>query len=68
MIERKSRPDRAMAQALMNDPEHWRDRAEEARRIAEEMADPEAMMLGIADGYDRLAARAEKRGVFGQPG
>jgi hypothetical protein len=60
---RENRPDRAMARALMNDPDHWRDRAEEGRRIAEDMVDPEAkrMMLDIADGYDRLAEHAEKR-------
>ena len=58
----KRRP-RAMAVALMNDPAHWRDRAEEARRIAEDMADREArrMMLDIDAGYDRLAEHAEKR-------
>ena len=63
MGERENRWDGSMAQALMNDPEHWRDRAEEARRIAEDMADAEAkrMMLGIADGYEKLAARGEQR-------
>jgi hypothetical protein len=58
----KRRP-RAMAVALMNDPSHWRDRAEEARRIAEDMVDPEPrrMMLDIAAGYERLAEHAKKR-------
>jgi hypothetical protein len=57
------RQHRAMALALINNPSHWRDRAEEARRIAEDMADAEAkrMMLDIADGYDRLAQHAETR-------
>ena len=46
---------------LINDPKHWRDRAEEARAHADEMNDPEAkrQMLEIARGYDRLAERAE---------
>ena len=48
-----------MQRALINDPTHWRSRAEEARAIAEEMTDLEARaaMLRIADGYDRLATR-----------
>jgi hypothetical protein len=57
------RQHRAKALALINSPSHWRDRAEEARRIAEDMSDAEAkrMMLGIADDYDRLAQHAETR-------
>jgi hypothetical protein len=49
--------------ALLNDPERWRQRAEQARAIADGIADPEAKrtMLGIAQGYERLAQRAEDR-------
>jgi len=49
--------------SLWNDPEHWRSRAEEARATADQMHDLESrrVMLGIADGYDELAARAEAR-------
>ena len=56
-----------MAMALMNDPAHWRERAEEARRIAEDLSDREAqrMMLGVADSYDRLAQHAETRSLAG---
>jgi hypothetical protein len=52
-----------MRRALINDPNHWRARAEEARAIADEMSDIEARaaMLRIADGYDRLAQHAEAR-------
>jgi hypothetical protein len=52
-----------MTARLINDPQHWRDRAEEARAHADEMNDPEAkrQMLEIARGYDRLAERAEER-------
>ncbi len=47
----------------INDPQHWLDRAKEARALAEAIADLEAkrMMLGIADNYERLAPRAEER-------
>ena len=49
--------------SLIIDPTHWRDRAKEARAIADEMKDPDAkqMMLGIARDYVRLAERAEAR-------
>ena len=52
-----------MKNTLMNNPQHWRDRAEEARVNAEQMSDPESkrMMLEIADGYIRLAERAARR-------
>ena len=48
---------------LCNDPQYWIERAEKARHIAEDMADPvlKQMMLDVADGYERLAKRAETR-------
>jgi hypothetical protein len=50
---------------LMDNPAHWRARAEESRVLADQMNDPESKrtMLGIADGYDRMAERAEERMV-----
>jgi hypothetical protein len=47
----------------INDPEHWRKRAEEARAVADDITDPDSrrMMLGIADDYEKLAKRAEQR-------
>ena len=52
-----------MKGTLINNPQHWRDRAEEARINAEQIGDPESkrMMLEIAEGYMRLAERAERR-------
>jgi hypothetical protein len=48
---------------LLNDVKHWADRAEKARRHAEQLTDPEAkrMMLEVAASYDKLAKRAEQR-------
>jgi hypothetical protein len=48
---------------LSNDPRYWIERAEKARDAAEGMTDPvlKKMMLDVADGYERLAQRAEKR-------
>jgi hypothetical protein len=48
---------------LLENPEHWLKRAEEARSIAEGMNDPEAkfMMLSVARTYETLAKRAEQR-------
>jgi len=48
---------------LIDNPEHWRDRAEEARAMAAQLSDPEArrMMEDVAKTYDKLAERAEER-------
>ena len=48
---------------ILDDPQHWRDRAEEIRSLAEQMSDPETkrIMKGIADDYEKLAKRAEER-------
>ncbi len=46
-----------------DDPNHWWNRAEEARAIAVQMTDPhtKATMLALAKDYDKLAVRAEQR-------
>jgi hypothetical protein len=48
---------------LSNDQEHWRDRAKEARAMAEDMADPvsKQKMLDVAANYEHLTKRAEDR-------
>lgn len=45
-------------------PKHWRARAKEARALAESLRDAQSrrMMLQVADDYEKLAARAERRG------
>src|SRR5258707_434940 len=45
------------------DAEHWRQRAKEARAVADSMNDPQSKeaMLRIAHDYERLAERAEQR-------
>jgi hypothetical protein len=52
-----------MPASFINDPEHWRHRAEEARTIAEQMSDSPSKdaMLRIAKDYERLAERAQER-------
>jgi hypothetical protein len=52
-----------MPTSIIDDPEHWRGRAEEARAIAEQMQDMPSReaMLRIAKDYERLAKRAEQR-------
>jgi hypothetical protein len=47
----------------INDPKHWRQRAQEARTVADELTDPDAKrrMLRTAADYEELARRAEKR-------
>jgi hypothetical protein len=48
---------------IIDDPTHWRQRAEEARSIADQLDDPIAKktMLDIAHSYDRLAALLEAK-------
>ena len=48
---------------IHNDPQHWRDRASEARALAEKMTDAEGKkaITEIAEKYERLAARALER-------
>lgn len=47
----------------IDDPEHWRSRAEEARTLADQMHDEVSrqMMRRIAEDYERLAKRAQER-------
>jgi hypothetical protein len=51
-----------MAQGHLNDPEHWRRHAEEMRRLAQEVSDPETkqIILNLANEYDKLAKRAQE--------
>ena len=52
-----------MPACSINDSEHWRARAEEMRRLAENINDAatKEMMLRIARDYETLAVRAEER-------
>jgi len=47
---------------LINDAQHWRKRADEARSLADDMKDEisKQMTLQIADDYEHLAKRAEQ--------
>ena len=49
--------------SLSDDPAHWQQRAEEARRIADQLDDliAKKTMRDIALSYERLAALAEKK-------
>jgi hypothetical protein len=52
-----------MTKKLFHDPEHWRDRADDARRVATEILDPlsRRRVLDIAESYETLARRAAER-------
>ena len=52
-----------MPASSINDPEHWRARAEEMRRLAEDINDAatKEMMLRNARDYENLAVRAVER-------
>jgi len=49
--------------SLINDPEHWRDRAREKRELAERLTNEQAKqtVLRVANEYERLAEQAEER-------
>jgi hypothetical protein len=53
----------SMPSVFLNDPQHWRDRADQMRALASESSDPESrtIMLRVANDYDLLARRAERR-------
>jgi hypothetical protein len=55
--------------SLLNDPAHWRKRAEETRSIADKIDDPTAKqtMLQVAEHYERIAVIAQTRLVAGKP-
>jgi hypothetical protein len=49
--------------SFVNDPEHWRKRAEEMRKAADNIKDEKSKqrMLWVADDYDHLAKQATRR-------
>lgn len=52
-----------MPQNYADNPNLWRERAEEARVQAEQLSDPSLRqrMLSVAENYERMAFRAEER-------
>ena len=58
-----------MPASRVNDYKHWRDRAAEMRALSDMMKDAEtvATMLRLAEDYDKLADRADKRSNGGVP-
>jgi len=52
-----------VAKIPINDPKYWRERADEARTVADQTNDPKSKrkMLRIVKDYEELARRAERR-------
>jgi len=53
----------SMPSVFLNDPQHWRDRADQMRLFLNDSATTESrtIMLRVANDYDLLARRAERR-------
>jgi len=51
---------------IANDPQHWRDCAEEMRAMAASLIDSAARqtLLKVAAGYDEMARKAEQQVLF----
>jgi len=58
-----------MATSFINDPEHWLQRAREARTLADQISDEASKetMLKIAADYEHLAERAALRAQGASP-
>ena len=58
-----------MLKSHVNDPQRWRDNAAEMRVLAKGMKDvaKRRTMNRLADGWDKLADRAEARCAAGSP-
>jgi hypothetical protein len=58
-----------MKRQPINDPAYWRERADDARRMAEQMADAFAKqtLLDIARSYDNLEALTKTRLASNSP-
>jgi hypothetical protein len=54
---------------MLDDPEHWRQRAEKARTLAEQLSNPaaKAAMLSIAEQYEQQAEAARLRAQKSAP-
>src|SRR5262249_29601060 len=61
--QRQQQQQQQQPKVPINDPKHWRQRAEQAPTGADQMNDPHSKpkMLRIADDYEELARRAERR-------
>jgi hypothetical protein len=63
MSTRKTLMAPPMDRNLADNPDYWRNRAEEARAVGVQMMDAHtrAVMFSIAQDYEKLAQRAELR-------
>ncbi len=53
----------------LQDPDHWRRRAQESRELAENFTEPELKraMLDVARAYDQMAAKIARQRVGWSP-
>jgi hypothetical protein len=58
-----------MIPSILDDPKHWHERAEEARRVADKLDDPasKTAMLRIASDYEQIVEQARLRATGARP-
>jgi hypothetical protein len=56
-----------MTPSILDDPQHWRERAVEARRVADKLDDPIAKAAIIASDYGQIAEQAQLRAAGARP-
>jgi hypothetical protein len=56
-------------QSHLDDPEYWRDRAEQVRALADQLSNQKARdsILAIAAEYELIADKAKERAKRGRP-
>jgi hypothetical protein len=66
---KRLRSEAELPYSMVNNPQHWRECAEEVRAMVDNINDPGAKqtLLKVAAGYDEMARKAEQRIIWTRP-